>query len=284
MRRPVIRVAVGVAAVLALLYVAASAYLWFNQRALIFQPSGTVDRTPASFGLAYEDVSIPLSGAPAIALHGWWVPAADATAPPMLYLHGNDGNVASNLERVARLREIGFSVLAIDYRGYGASRGGPPSEALVYEDAEAAWNYLVAQRRVDPARAYIYGHSLGGAIAIDLGVRHPESAGVIAESTFTTLSAMARAAYPMFATDWLLDQRFDSLDKVSRLRTPVLFIHGTADVEVPYAMSVALHAAAREPKRLLLVPGAGHEDCITAGAAIYRRALRDFVTDGKRVR
>ena len=252
-------------------------YLWTHQRDLIFAPSRDMQRTPADLGLSFEEVWLPVGGRSSVTLHGWWLPSSGREARALLYLHGNDLNIAGEIDRIARLQRMGFSVLAVDYRGFGKSGGEFPSELQVYEDAEAAWNYLVQARQVDARQTFIYGHSLGGAVAIDLAVRHPEAAGLVVEATFTSMSEMAKSIYWIFPVDWLLNQRFDSLAKVRELHIPVLFVHGTADTDVPYAMSEALFAAASEPKRLTLIPGGGHEDSATVGDALYARALLDFV-------
>src|SRR5258708_12301937 len=112
------------------------------------------------------------------------------TLPSVLYLHGNDGNVSTSMDGIAPLRELGYTVFMIDYRGYGASGGGFPSEAGVYQDAQSAWDYLVHDWGVNPANLFIYGHSLGGAIAIELALHHPEPAGLVVESSFTSISNM----------------------------------------------------------------------------------------------
>jgi pimeloyl-ACP methyl ester carboxylesterase len=259
-------------------YGAASWYLWANQRELIFFPSRGVHQSPADLDLNYEDVWVPVGASPTVSLHGWWL-QADPAAPVFLYLHGNDLNIGGNVERIARLHRMGFTVLAVDYRGYGKSGGEFPSETQVYEDAETAWNYLAQERHVDPKQALIYGHSLGGAIAIELALRHPEAAGLIVESTFTSLPEMAKTIYWMFPVDCLLNQRFDALARAPKLRVPALFIHGTADREVPYAMSKALFAAANGFKRLTLIPGGGHEDSAMVDATLYTRAVLDFTQD-----
>jgi pimeloyl-ACP methyl ester carboxylesterase len=121
---------------------------------------------------------------------------------------------------IAPLRELGYSVFVPDYRGFGESEGSFPSEKTVYEDAEAAWNYPVDQRGIRPAHLYIYGHSLGGAIGIELALRHPEAAGLIVESSFTSIGEMAklRKRYALLPIQ-LLNQRFDSIQKVSKLKT-----------------------------------------------------------------
>jgi pimeloyl-ACP methyl ester carboxylesterase len=197
----------------------------------------------------------------------------------VLYLHGNGSNVGSNVEHANRFHHLGFSVFPIDYRGYGKSQGDFPSEYRVYEDAELAWDYLVKQRGIHPNQIYIYGHSLGGAIAIDLAVRHPEAAGLIVEGSFTSVRAMVDFQKPLFRVfpiNFLLTQRFDSLSKVDRLQMPVLFIHGTADNVVPAQMSKKLFDAAPEPKQLYMVPDGGHNNVAQIGAAEYLQRLSAF--------
>lgn len=264
-------------------YGGATWYLWARQRKLIFLPSRDVLQSPADVGLKYEEVWIPIAGH-ATAMNGWWLPSENAAAPVMLYLHGNDFNLGSNVERIARLNRLGFAVLAAEYRGYGKSGGEFPSELQLYEDAQTAWNYLVRERHVDPAQIFIYGHSLGGAIAIELALRRPEAAGLVVECTFTSMPELAKTLYWMFPVDWLLHQRFDALAKVPMLRVPALFIHGTADREIPHAMSERLYRAARGPKWLTLIPGGGHEDSASVGEAMYTRAVLDFTHGTQRDR
>jgi pimeloyl-ACP methyl ester carboxylesterase len=274
----------GVAAVLIVGYGGASWYLWANQRELIFFPSREVQRTPSDLQLQYEEVWLPVDGGNPTSMNGWWLRSYDVAAPALLYLHGNDLNIAGNIGHIAHLRRMGFSVLVVDYRGYGKSGGGFPSEVQVYEDAETAWRYLIRRLHANPGQAFIYGHSLGGAVAIELGLRHPEAAGIIVESTFTSMSDMAKRAYWMFPTDWLLNQRFDALAKIARLRLPILFIHGTADMDVPYTMSEQLFAAARGPKWLTLIQGGGHEDSADVDGTLYTRVVLDFAQNNQRKR
>lgn len=182
----------SLAAVSALSYLSACAYMWGAQRQHIFEPEPLLQTTPGRNGMRYEEVRIPCGKDE---LHGWWIPAVQADAPALLYLHGNSRNISNNMAQTARLHSMGYNLLLVDYRGYGKSNGGEPSEDKMYEDAEAAWNYLAGRRAVPPQRAFIYGNSLGGAVAIDLAVRHPEAAGLIAESTFTSMIAMAERDY-----------------------------------------------------------------------------------------
>ena len=262
----------------ALLYLLACVYMWDTQRQHIFEPSSLLQTTPDRDGMRYEEVRIPSgNGAERGELHGWWIAAVQARVPTLLYLHGSSRNISHNIEQAGRLHKMGFNVLLVDYRGYGKSSGGEPTEAKMYEDAEAAWNYLIRQRAMAPQQTFIYGHSLGAAIGIDLAVRHPEAAGVIAEGGFTSMSAMAKREYSYLPVDWILNQRFDTLDKVGKLKIPVLFIHGTWDKKVPYQMSQQLFDKALQPKFLQLIEGGEHSNNGGIAWVEYRDALNAFV-------
>ena len=248
----------------------------------IFEPDRTLYAKPADYSFNVRDVGlrVRLSGDAGQSLHGWWVASAAWDAKVVLYLHGNDGNVSTSMGEIAPLRELGYAVFILDYRGYGESAGAFPSEKTVYEDAEAAWNYLVDQRGISPARLYIYGHSLGGAIGIELALRHPEAAGLIVESSFTSIREMAklRKRYALLPMQ-LLHQRFDSIQKVGKLKLPVLYIHGTADEVVPYAMGEQLFKASGGSKRFIAIGGGLHANSAAVGGPLFRAAIRDFVED-----
>ena len=274
------------AALLAALFGALSsgcAWLDSKQRQMIFNPTAEIAGTPEDFNLEYDEVWVPVAantqdGRAIERLHGWWIPASDAHAPTMLYLHGNGWNIGDSAYNTARLQRMGFSIFAIDYRGFGKSEGGFPSESQVYEDAQAAWSYLKT-REPDARKRYIYGHSLGGAVAIALAVKNPDAAGLIVESSFTSMLDMGRRVpwlryLPM---DWLLTQRFDSVAKIGKITMPVLFIHGIADDIIPAEMSQHLYDAAPQPKHLVLIPDAGHSSIAVVGLAQYRSAVQEFV-------
>jgi hypothetical protein len=262
----------------ALLYFSACTYMWATQRQHIFEPEPLLQTTPDRDGMRYEEVRIPSgSGAERGELYGWWIPAEQADAPTLLYLHGNFRNISHSVEPAMRLHGLGYNLLLADYRGYGKSSGGEPAEAKLYEDAEAAWNYLIRQRGLKPQQTFIYGLSLGGAVAIDLAVRHPEAAGVIAESTFTSMLAMGKRDYGYLPVDWLLNQRFESLDKVGKLKIPVLFIHGTWDKRIPNQMSQQLFDNAPQPKSIKLIEGGEHGNNSGIAWVEYSEALNAFV-------
>lgn len=220
-------------------------------------------------------------------IHAWWWPAPRKDAPTVLYLHGSRWNLTGQLFRIEQLRALGFSILAIDYRGFGQSQGQLPSETTVYEDARIAWERLV-QLQPDPQKRLIYGHSLGGAVAVDLAAELGRDAlkaetpvpvrGLIIESTFTNLADVATSlANTSLPVRWLLSQKFDSLDKIADINMPVLIVHGTEDRYVPARFSEQLFAAARQPKNLLLVPGGTHNNSMRLGRQAYSQAIQTLL-------
>ena len=266
--------------VIAIAYSVACIFLWFRQKYFIFKPPRVIRTTPEAFNLNYQEVWLPVSTASGQTshIHGWWIPASAAPeAKVWLYLHGNGSNVGDEVKRAFWFHQLGFSTLLIDYRGYGRSEGKFPTESSVYEDVEAAWNYLTQVRHIPAEQIFLYGHSLGGAIAIDLALRHPNLAGLVVEGSFTAMRSMVAHLYRqflIFPVKLLLHQRFDSLSKVRSLAMPILLIHGTADPVVPAHMSQALFTAATEPKKLLLVPEAGHHNVEELGSVQYLQAIQ----------
>jgi uncharacterized protein len=227
-----------------------------------------------------DELDIPIANAEHI--HAWWWPAESAHAPAVLYFHGSRWNLTGQVARIHQLHDFGFSVLAIDYRGFGRSGGGVPSEQTVYEDARAAWHRFT-ELVPDPGARLIYGHSLGGAVAVDLAAELDHAAasgseparGLIVESSFTTLVDVAKSlSYAWLPLEWILSQKFDTVGKITEVKMPVLFVHGADDRFVPARFSQALYDAARAPKKLLLVEGATHNNSMRVGSDEYRQALR----------
>lgn len=257
-------------------------YLETKERELVFRPVRDYAGTPADRGLAFDELwlDVPRETGPGTErVHAWWLPAGRADAPAILYLHGIRWSLGNNLSRIARWHSLGFTVLAIDYRGFGRSDGDMPSETQVYADARAAWGEL--KRRVPgAAQRFIYGHSLGAAVALELAATEDGAAGVIAESGFTSLADIV--AENNLPVGPLMSQRFDALARAPRLRAPALFLHGTADSVVPPAMSERLFAAAPEPKRLQLIEGGSHSNFGGAGMDAYGTAVAEFVALAQR--
>lgn len=269
----------------AMVYLVCCLALYWGQNRLIFKPCTPLSLTPQALGLAYEDIWLPVADGKGKAgrLHGWWMPTPTSSEKVLLYLHGNGCTINSNLTAAQRFLDLGFSVLMIDYRGYGRSQGAFPQEAEVYRDSQAAWDYLVNERKILPKNLYLYGHSLGGAIAIDLAVRRPQSAGLIVENTFTSMKAMVdyQKHFRWLPVNLVLHQRFDSLAKLSLLQIPILIIHGTLDRTVPIQMGKQLYEAAPVAKHYLPVPDAGHNNTGSAAGQHYLDAIAEFVALGQ---
>jgi alpha-beta hydrolase superfamily lysophospholipase len=264
--------------ILATLYLLVCITLYFWQNRLIFVPSKQVQVFPHQFDLPHEDVWIQVNSTQK--LHSWWIPAPQAKGV-ILYFHGNGINVGANVEHANRFWKMGFSVLLIDYRGYGRSEGKFPTEKRVYEDAEMALQYLVQQQGIQLRDIFLYGHSLGGAIAINLASHHPNLAGVIVESSFTSMSDMVvyLKRYNWLPINLILHHKFESIEKVKELKHPLLFIHGTGDRVVPSFMSQMLYDAATSPKKqILIVPDARHDNVATVTGQRYQQTIENFYT------
>jgi fermentation-respiration switch protein FrsA (DUF1100 family) len=213
-------------------------------------------------------------------LHGWWCRPAEAefgTAQMLLlWFHGNAGNLSDRADLMVRLARLPVQVFIVDYRGYGRSEGRPSEQGL-YRDADAAWRYLVSERRVRPGQIVVFGKSLGGVPAVDLATR-VNPAGLILESTFTSVPDMAARHFP-FIPGALIRSRMDSLSKIADIRVPKLHIHSPSDEVVPYQLGKRLYEAAATPKRFYEVDGAGHNETYIVGGPRYFRTIRAFVDE-----
>jgi len=275
-RRTAWRAVWGIALALGLL--AGCSTLDEQQRRWIFQPS---DRTwwgglAAAEGM--DDVWIDFdsreTGEPA-RLHGLWLPQPRADAPVLLYLHGARYDVRGSAHRMRRMHDLGFAVLGVDYRGFGRSTPGLPSETLAYEDARAAWGWLAA-RHPRTAR-YVFGHSLGGAIAVHLAHEVADESGLIVEGSFPSIPDVVTS----FKWGWLpvsplITQRFDAAARIGSVGAPVLVVHGSEDRLIRPELGQALYERASVPKRFVLVEGGSHHNTNSVGQPLYRQAMAEL--------
>jgi uncharacterized protein len=251
--------------------------LRLNESHLIYFP-GTARRLidpPAALQLPVRRAAIRTEDG--LTLGSWIIPAgADSTGYWMLICHGNAGNLSEfgRPDHYAGLRALGLSLLAFDYRGYGESEGAP-SEAGLYRDADAAYQYLRGELRVRPERIIVFGHSLGSTVAVDLASRVP-AAGLILEGALTSVIDRGAELYPYIPVRWIGRSRFSSIDKISRVGIPKLFLHARADDVVPLAHGRRLFEAAPPPKTFVELRG-GHGDAFEMDSATYFGSIRRFV-------
>ena len=216
-----------------------------------------------------EDVE--LRSPDGLLVHGWLVPAASEPAlATTLYLHGNAGNLSHRLDHLEALTEAGSDVLIIDYRGYGKSEGSPSEQGL-YEDAEAAYAWLIAKGHA-PGRIVVHGESLGTAPAADLASKR-ECGALVLEAPFPSRAAVAGRIVPLLGP--LLARGFDIARKIAEVRCPVLVIHGTEDRVIPYGLGRQVYEAAPEPKSLWSLDGAGHNNIVAAAGEAYIERMRE---------
>ncbi len=237
---------------MAVLYVAALALLYAEQRQLLFKPVAD-SRGPA-------DVSLPgaqllgLLTRDGVNLAAWYIPPLEGR-PLVLFFHGNE---AALPDRVARLRAIsadGTGVLAVEYRGFGASSGSPDEAGLIV-DAETA--YAKAVELGFPAdRIVLLGESLGTGVAVALAALHPTRA-VILDSPYSSAVDVAADRYWMFPVRWLMRDTFRSDLRVTHIHTPLLILHGQRDQTVPFRFGERLFTLAVEPKTFIAAPNLGH--------------------------
>lgn len=283
----------GAAAVAAALFAGCGA-LESQQRKWIFQatplPETSADELAEqarAFGMTSQWIEhASASAGQTIRLHAFWAPNDDRGAPVALYLHGVRRDLARNTWRIDQLRRLGFSVLAIDYRGFGNSTDVQPSEAGVVEDAMAAWRWL-AEQHPEAAR-YVFGHSLGGAVAVQLAAGLAEAPpalaprGVIVEGTFTSIGDMVSTfRWGWLPVGMLITERFDSVAVVPQVKAPLLVVHGTEDRLVPSRFGQQLYERATAPKRLVLVEGGTHSSSSWRGEREVREAMRELFGIGR---
>jgi fermentation-respiration switch protein FrsA (DUF1100 family) len=220
--------------------------------------------------LGAKDVSF--RSADGIKLHGWWIAAPEAKdSLATLHLHGNGGNITHRGLSARNIIKAGSSVLLLDYRGYGKSEG-KPSEKGLYQDAEAAYDWIASQG-YRPEQIIIHGESLGTAVATYLATKR-KCAGLILEAPFTSAKAVAGRVLPVIGQ--MLIWGYNSKARMKDIHVPVLVIHGDRDEVIAYEFGQQIYAAANEPKTFWTIPGATHNDLHIAGRAEFPARLAAF--------
>ena len=241
----------------------------------VYHPDAWEDRDWARIsGLPLEDVWFPATDG--TRLFGWYVESSGSPAV-LLWCHGNAGNIINRLDNLRELYHLGLSVFLFDYRGYGRSQGRPSEEGL-YQDALGAYAHVTGTRRIRPERIVLFGRSLGAAVAGEVASKRPV-AGLILESSFLSVEALARFHYFGLPVHWLIGARFNLADKLKHVSVPILVIHGDQDEIVPIHLGRQVFEAAKDPKAFYVVPGADHNNLYLVGGRAYFQRLKRIVEE-----
>lgn len=254
---------------LALLWLGTVVVMKWLENRFVYPGNTAVESWVASPVNDYEDVQT--ASADGTAIHGWYFPGS---GPDVVVLaHGNGGNLTHRSRIAIELRKtLNASVLLFDYPGYGKS-GGSPSEEGCYAAGDAAIEWLAKEKGIPKRRIILFGESLGGGVAAELAVRHEHKALVLTK-TFTSLPAAAKALFPFLPTNWLMSNRYETIEKLPGIRTPVFIAHGTADRTVPFHHGEQLFAIANEPKAFHRMEGQEHNAWFTSD---FYRELKAFL-------
>ncbi len=256
------------------LYAVIVAFVYYRQSSLIYypdMPGRNIVATPERIGLEYQNVQFVTGDK--VNLHGWFIPHRAAKGT-LLFFHGNAGNISHRLESIEIFHRLELNVFILDYRGYGQSEGRV-SEQGTYRDAEAAWNYLIQTRGARPEQVIIFGRSLGASIASWLARKHTP-AGLIIESGFSSVPAMAKRIYPFLPVSWLTNFKYDTKNYVSTIACPVLVAHSRSDDLIPFAEGREIFDAAPRAKQFLEMRG-DHNDGFIISGSTYVDGLRSFI-------
>ncbi|MBS1115239.1 MAG: alpha/beta hydrolase [Nitrospirae bacterium] len=248
-----------------------SVSLYYRQDSMLFFPEKEIRQTPKDIGLEYEEVSLTTKDG--VFITGWYIPAKDEKGV-LLFCHGNAGNVSDRLDSIKIFHDLGQSILIFDYRGYGRS-GGTISEKGTYLDAEAAWDYLIRVKHRSSRDIIIFGRSLGGAVAAETALRK-DPAGLILESTFMSIPAIAGKYYPWLPVSLIARYRYATVDKIGLIKCPKLIIHSQKDEIIPFQHGKKIYEKAAPPKEFLEIRG-GHNDGFLLSGDTYTEGLKRFL-------
>jgi fermentation-respiration switch protein FrsA (DUF1100 family) len=258
--------------VLLIAYWGLGTILYFMQPSFIFSPTREEPYSPADIGLEFEKVQLKTDDH--LILSAWFIPAKKAQFT-ILFCHGNGGNIAYTLDSINIFYELGFNCLIFDYRGYGASQGKPTEEGT-YMDAQAAYNWLVNEKKIKPEEIIMFGRSLGGCIAAHLA-KNVKAKGLVIESGFTSYADIGQKFYPYMPVRMFARYSFKTSEHLKKVKCPVLIIHSRNDEIVPFELGLRLYEqAAKEPKDFIEIFG-NHNDGFLYSGQIYREGLTNWV-------
>ena len=253
-------------------YIGIILLMFLFQEKLLYFPEKDMVFTPKHFQMDYENINFTTKDN--TKLHGWFIEAPNPKYV-VLFCHGNAGNISHRIDTIASFYKWGLSTFIFDYRGYGKSKG-VPNEKGTYQDIQAAWNYLIKQKKLNPKEIIIAGRSLGGSIAAWLACRVKPKM-VVLESTFTSLPKLGQQIYPYFPVKYITRLRYNTKKSVKNIKVPILIIHSNTDELIPFNHGRELFKSANAPKEFLKIYG-GHGDGFMVSKDIYSKKWKEFIS------
>ncbi len=243
------------------------------EKGLIYYPEKELIATPAHAKLLFEDLFI--STEDRVKINGWFVPF-EGSQSVLLWFHGNAGNMGNRVNLLQRLhQELKLNILIIDYRGYGKS-SGKISEEGTEKDARAAYDFLISRREINPSQIFIFGRSLGAAIAIELATEI-RTAGLILEAPFSSIEAMTNVIMPWLPFKGSLKTKYDSIHKIQQVQAPLLVMHGDQDKVIPFEQGQRIFESANQPKTFYTIVGADHNNAYVVAGQAYFETMAHFI-------
>ena len=244
----------------------------FAEPRMAFFPMAGEDVTPRQLGANF--IAVDVASADGEILHAWWLPRAGAKAQ-VVYFHGNGGNLSLWSPVLVRLQERGFSVFAVDYRGYGRSTGRP-SERGLYKDADATLGVFDERVREPGVPVVYWGRSLGSCMAAYAASRKAPD-GVILEAGFPDARHLL-ADYPvMWLFSWFSSYRFPTAEWMGGVTVPALVMHGTDDSVIAFRHGQALYDQLTGKKKFVAIQGGDHNELEPPDPTVYWGAVDAFV-------
>ena len=217
-------------------------FIYFYQRNLLYHPSeNNYQNDEIKFN--YDEIFIKVDDE--IKLKSWVIDKNFKKLKTLVLLHGNAGNLSNRIYKLNELNKLDINILLISWRGFSGNKGSP-TEKNLYEDAEAAIRWL-NKKQVENNQIILYGESLGSGVVLEIAKKNNFNS-IILESPFTSIENSAKIYYPYLPVKLLLKDRYDSINKIEKINTPILIMHGKKDDIIPFSMGEELFEKANEPK------------------------------------
>jgi fermentation-respiration switch protein FrsA (DUF1100 family) len=271
--RPFMELAWSIIKIAGLAYAGFCLIIYFRQASYVYYPDKTVDSNPEDVNLAFETVNLKTADGETVA--GWFVPAGREKNGTVLFCHGNAGDIGDRLGSIITFHAMDLNVMIFDYQGYGRS-SGKPTEKGTYHDVRAAWDYLTKEKGFSAESIIVFGRSLGGAVAIDVA-EEVNPGMLVVESTFTSAPDMASRMFPFLPSRLVCRFKYDSIDKISNVKCPILIAHSSDDDMIPYAHGKRLFEAANDPRLFVDMTGPHNAGGLDMDKE-YQKKLKDFLS------